>query len=44
MKEKIKRWYRQGLWSKEMVQESQQAGVITQEECTEILGEEVYGV
>lgn len=41
MKEKIARWYRQGLWTAEMVQKAVYKGLITQEDCEEIVGEAV---
>ena len=37
MKEKIAKWYKQGLWSEEMVMTATQKGVITQDEVNEIL-------
>lgn len=39
MYEKIKKWYAQGLWSAEMVEQAVQKGVITQVQCNEILGQ-----
>lgn len=33
----IKLWYQQGLWTAEMVQEAVTHGVLTQEQCDEIL-------
>lgn len=41
MFEKIKNWYRWGLWSKEMVQKALNSGHITPEEAEEILHQEV---
>ena len=38
MYEKIKKWYKQGLWTEEMVQNAVEKGVITAEEAAEILG------
>lgn len=38
MKEKIARWYRQGLWTAAMVQNAVKKGVLTQAECAAILG------
>lgn len=38
MYEKIKKWYKQGLWTAEMVQNAVGKGVITQEQANEILG------
>lgn len=37
MKEKIIKWYKQGLWTEAMVQNAVQKGVITEEEAKEIL-------
>lgn len=39
MKEKIAKWYKQGLWSADMVQKAVDKGVITAEEAAEILKE-----
>lgn len=39
MREKIERWYAQGLWSTEMVRNAVKKGVLTEEEAGEILGE-----
>jgi hypothetical protein len=41
MKEKIARWYKQGLWTEEMVLNAVQKGVITKQGANEILGKEV---
>lgn len=38
MKDKLARWYRQGLWTAAMVQEAVDKGLITQEDCVEIVG------
>ena len=38
MFEKIKKWFKQGLWTKAMVQMAVNKGIITSEEATEILG------
>lgn len=40
MKEKIKAWYRFGLWTKEMVRNAVVKLVLTAEEYQEITGEE----
>lgn len=40
MKAKIEKWYKQGLWSKEMVQNAVNKGVITAEDYKEIVGDE----
>lgn len=37
MKEKIKRWYNQGLWDEEKVQNAVKKGVLTADEAAEIL-------
>lgn len=39
MKEKIAKWYKQGLWTAFMVQNAVQKGIITQEDYLEIVGE-----
>lgn len=39
MYEKIKKWYKQGLWSEEMVMNAVDKGLITEEQSKEILGE-----
>lgn len=40
MYEKIKRWYKQGLWTAAMVQAATDKGVITQEQADEIIGKD----
>lgn len=37
MKEKITKWFKQGLWTEAMVQMAVKKGVITSEEAAEIL-------
>lgn len=37
MKEKIKLWYRQGLWSAKMVEDAVNKGILTREEYNEIV-------
>lgn len=37
MFEKIKKWYKQGLWTAEMVRESVKKMVLTEGQATEIL-------
>lgn len=37
MYEKIKKWYEMKLWTAEMVQHAVAKGVITEEQCDEIL-------
>ena len=39
MKEKIAKWYAQGLWTEDMVRTAADKGVITEAEAEEILGE-----
>lgn len=39
MKEKIAKWYKQGLWTAEMVQNAVDKGIITPEDYAEIVGE-----
>ena len=39
MYDKIKRWYEQGLWTKEMVANAVVKGVITSEQYEQITGE-----
>ena len=39
MKEKIKKWYEQGLWTAEMVRNAVIKGKLTEEEYWEIVGE-----
>lgn len=38
MYEKIKKWYKQGLWTSEMVRNAFVKGVITEEQFKEITG------
>lgn len=40
MKEKIERWYHQGLWTAAMVRNAVEKGILTAEQCAEILAEE----
>lgn len=37
MKEKIKKWYKMGLWTAEMVQNAVTKGKLTVEEAAEII-------
>lgn len=37
MKDKIAKWYKQGLWSAEMVQNAVDKGILTEKEVAEIL-------
>ena len=41
MKEKIAKWYKQGLWNEEMVLQSVKKGVISADDAAKILGKEV---
>lgn len=38
MYEKISKWYKQGLWSADMVQNAVSKGVLTEDQAKEILG------
>jgi uncharacterized XkdX family phage protein len=40
MYEKIKKWYKQGLWTAEKVMQAVDKGVITEEQAKEILSQE----
>lgn len=40
MYEKIKKWYKQGLWTEEMVLNAVKKGILTEEQAAEILGQE----
>lgn len=40
MFEKIKKWYKQGLWTKEMVMNAVDKGILTHEQAADILGQE----
>ena len=40
MKEKIAKWYKQGLWTPEMVKDAVVKGHITEEKYTEITGKD----
>ena len=39
MKEKIAKWYKQGLWTADMVRDAVDKSVLTAEAAAEILGE-----
>lgn len=41
MKEKIAKWYKQGLWNAAMVENAVKKGVLTDAEAAEILSQEV---
>lgn len=38
MKEKIAKWYKQGLWTAEMVQDAVNKGILKAEAAAEIMG------
>lgn len=38
MFEKIKKWYKQGLWTKEMVMNAVEKGILSEDQAAEILG------
>lgn len=40
MFEKIKKWYKQGLWTAEMVQNAVTKGILTEKQAIEILEQE----
>lgn len=40
MFEKIKKWYKQGLWTEAMVRNAYEKAVITESQLSEILGTE----
>ena len=44
MKEKIEKWYRQGLWTAQMVQDAVTKKKLTAEEAAEILAADGGGV
>lgn len=37
MYDKIKKWYKQGLWTEQMVYDAVEKGIITEEQATDIL-------
>ena len=39
MRDKIARWYEQGLWSAQMVQDAVDKGIITEQEYRDIVRE-----
>ena len=39
MKARIEKWYKQGLWTAEMVQNAVDKGIITAEDYKEIVGD-----
>lgn len=39
MYEKIKKWYKQGLWTEAMVQNAVDKGILTADEAAEILAQ-----
>lgn len=40
MKDKIAKWYKQGLWTEEMVKQAWEKNILTEEEYLEIVGKE----
>lgn len=40
MKKKIAKWYKQGLWTAEMVRNAVKKGILTTEDYAEITGED----
>jgi hypothetical protein len=38
MKEKITKWYKQGLWTADMVMNAVKKGILSEEEALEIIG------
>ena len=40
MKDKIAKWYKQGLWTKDMVRKAVEKKVVTKEDYKEIVGED----
>lgn len=38
MKERIAKWYKQGLWTADMVQDAVDKGILKPEDAAEILG------
>lgn len=38
MKEKIEKWYKQGLWTKSMVKDAVDKGIITSEDYDRVTG------
>ena len=40
MKDKIAKWYKQGLWTKDMVRKAVEKKVVTKKEFKEIIGED----
>lgn len=43
MKEKIAKWYKQGLWSAEMVRQAVEKSILTESEYAEIIKAVPYG-
>lgn len=39
MKEKIAKWYKQGLWTAEMVQNAVKKGILSEEDAKDILSQ-----
>lgn len=40
MKDKIAKWYKQGLWTEEMVKQAWEKNILTEEEYLKIVGKE----
>lgn len=40
MKQRIKKWYEQGLWTKDMVKDAVKKDIITEDDYKEITGED----
>ena len=38
MKDKIAKWYKQGLWTAKMVEQAAEKGILSAEELNQILG------
>ena len=41
MYEKIKKWYKQGLWTADMVKDAVTKGILTEDQAKEILQEDM---
>ena len=39
MAEKIRKWYKMGLWKETQVRQAVEKGVLSEEECAQILSE-----
>lgn len=38
MKDRVAKWYKQGLWTADMVRNAAKKGVLTEDDVSEILG------